>query len=143
MAVEAHTRQFMSFQANMLEASQKFGSLEEEHLAQMITFVMKMSEVGLVWLHLSPYLPLSYCECASPLTCAAAHPPLPFSLWLCVREPFSIWSALPPPSYPSSGSGECTHTDRQGTPETPRTNGVQLRREDALWLCGDQRNRQR
>ena len=54
MAVEAHTRQFMGFQANMLEASQKFGSLEEEHLAQMITFVMKMSEVGLVWLHLSP-----------------------------------------------------------------------------------------
>ena len=53
MAVEAHTRQFMGFQANMLEASQKFGSLEEEHLAQMITFVMKMSEVGLVWLHLS------------------------------------------------------------------------------------------
>ena len=53
MAVEAHTRQFMGFQANMLEASQKFGSLEQEHLAQMITFVMKMSEVGLVWLHLS------------------------------------------------------------------------------------------
>jgi hypothetical protein len=44
MAVETHTRQFMGFQANMLEACQKFGSLEEEHLAQMITFVMKMSE---------------------------------------------------------------------------------------------------
>ena len=54
MAVETHTRQFMGFQANMLEACQKFGSLEEEHLAQMITFVMKMSEVGLVRLQLFP-----------------------------------------------------------------------------------------
>jgi hypothetical protein len=44
MTVEAHTKQFMGFQGNMLEACQKFGSLEEEHVAQMITFVMKMSE---------------------------------------------------------------------------------------------------
>ena len=45
MAVETHTRQLMGFQGNMLEACQKFEGIEEEHLAQMITFVMKMSEV--------------------------------------------------------------------------------------------------
>ena len=30
----------------MQEACQKFGAIEEEHLAQMITFVMKMREVS-------------------------------------------------------------------------------------------------
>ena len=45
LSVEAHTKQLMEFQGKMVEACQKFESLEEEHLAQMITFIMKMSQV--------------------------------------------------------------------------------------------------
>ena len=35
----------MEFQGKMHEACQKFESMEEEHLAQMITFIIKMNQV--------------------------------------------------------------------------------------------------
>ena len=37
----------MDFQAKMKEASQKFESLEEEHLAQMTNFMLKITKVSL------------------------------------------------------------------------------------------------
>ena len=73
MAVEVHTRQFMGFQGNMLEACQKFGSLEEEHLAQMITFVMKMSEVS-VPPPPSPASPAPFRYCHMQITTSTQSP---------------------------------------------------------------------
>ena len=44
-ATKDHCERLMDFQGKMVEASQKFESLEEEHLAQMVTFMIKMAKV--------------------------------------------------------------------------------------------------
>lgn len=44
-AVQKHCDHLMEFQGKMVEASLKFESLEEEHLAQMVTFMIKISQV--------------------------------------------------------------------------------------------------
>lgn len=51
-AVQRHCNHLMEFQGKMHEACLKFESLEEEHLAQMVTFMIKTSQV----------CPLSLCE---------------------------------------------------------------------------------
>ncbi len=45
-AVQRHCDHLMEFQGKMHEASMKFESLEEEHLAQMVTFMIKISQVS-------------------------------------------------------------------------------------------------
>jgi len=44
--VQRHCDQLMEFQGKMTEACQKFESLEEEHIAQMVTFMYNISQVG-------------------------------------------------------------------------------------------------
>jgi len=44
--VRRHCDQLMEFQGKMTEACQKFESLEEEHIAQMVTFMYNISQVG-------------------------------------------------------------------------------------------------
>ena len=44
-AVKRQCEQLMEFQGKMKEACVKFESLEEEHLAQMSTFMLKMARV--------------------------------------------------------------------------------------------------
>ena len=46
MAVAKHCDQLMEFQGKMSEACLKFESLEEEHLAQMVTFMIKIARVS-------------------------------------------------------------------------------------------------
>ena len=45
-AVQRHSDQLTEFQSKMVEACQKYESLEEEHIAQMVTFVIKLAQVG-------------------------------------------------------------------------------------------------
>ena len=44
-AVKKHCNHLMEFQGKMSEACMKFESLEEEHLAQMVTFMGKITQV--------------------------------------------------------------------------------------------------
>ena len=44
-AVRRQCEQLMEFQGKMKEACGKFESLEEEHLAQMSTFMLKLARV--------------------------------------------------------------------------------------------------
>ena len=44
--MQRHSNQLTVFQSKMVEACQKFESLEEEHIAQMVTFVIKLAQVG-------------------------------------------------------------------------------------------------
>lgn len=44
-ATKDQCERLMDFQGKMVEACQKFESLEEEHLAQMVTFMIKMAKV--------------------------------------------------------------------------------------------------
>ena len=44
-AVRRQCEHLMEFQGKMKEASAKFESLEEEHLAQMSTFMLKLARV--------------------------------------------------------------------------------------------------
>ena len=45
-AVQRHSNQLTEFQSKMVEACQKYESLEEEHIAQMVTFVIKLAQVA-------------------------------------------------------------------------------------------------
>ncbi len=45
-AVQRHCDHLMEFQGKMHEACMKFESLEEEHLAQMVTFMIKIAQVN-------------------------------------------------------------------------------------------------
>ena len=45
-AVGKHCNQLMEFQGKMSEACTKFESIEEEHLAQMVTFMIKIARVS-------------------------------------------------------------------------------------------------
>ena len=47
-AVRRQCEQLMEFQGKMKEACCKFESLEEEHLAQMSTFMLKLARVIIV-----------------------------------------------------------------------------------------------
>ena len=44
-AVQRHCDHLMEFQGKMVEACRKFESMEEEHLAQMVTFMAKIAQV--------------------------------------------------------------------------------------------------
>jgi len=44
--VKSHCASLMEFQGKMSEACKKFESLEEEHMAQMVTFMIKIARVS-------------------------------------------------------------------------------------------------
>ena len=49
--VKQHCGLLMEYQGKMSEASMKFESLEEEHLAQMVTFMIKIARVSEFYQH--------------------------------------------------------------------------------------------